>query len=343
MGRYEQGRFLGEDDADRNGLAGRTVAVLGYGHLGRSMALNLRDAGVEVVVGNIADDYRTLANEDGFQVLGLAEATAGAELVYLLLPDEVIPDLFTECVEPNLTSGSALCLASGYVLAFGLVRPSKEIDVLLLAPRMLGAEVRRTVVEAQGFLSYLNVEQDASGHAWSRLLALAHAAGSLRRGAMVLSAAQEATLDLFIEQSVGPYLGMAVQMAFAVGSEAGIPSEALVLEMYMSGEMSRTIQGFAEEGFYQAVRGHGLAATYGGFLGTLSLDGEAMRRQFIQVLQRIRSGEFARRLQQERAEGYPTCAAIDKITAGDDALTEAERRVRAGQNGSAGRADQRRP
>src|SRR5205823_10452877 len=94
MGPYEQGRFLGAGDADRGGLAGRTVAVLGYGNLGRSMALNLRDAGVEVVVGNIADEYRRLAEQDGFGVLGLAEASASAELVYLLLPDEVIPEVF---------------------------------------------------------------------------------------------------------------------------------------------------------------------------------------------------------------------------------------------------------
>jgi ketol-acid reductoisomerase len=339
MARYEQGRFLGEQDVpDRGGLAGRTVAVLGYGNLGRSMALNLRDAGVEVVVGNIADAYRTVAEEDGFAVLDLAEASAAADLVYLLLPDEVIPAVFTSSVGPNLRSGSGLCLASGYALAFGLVRPPEGIDVLLLAPRMLGSQVRQTVLEGHGFLSYLSVEQDASGQAWSRLLALALAAGSLRRGAMVLSARQEATLDLFIEQSVGPYLGMALQMAFAVGTEAGLPAEALVLEMYMSGEMSRTIQGFAEEGFYQAVKGHGLVATYGGFLGTLDLDGAAMHRQFVQVLARIASGEFARRLQQEEADGYPTNAAIEKITAGDDALSAAERRVRAALNGPAGGA-----
>jgi ketol-acid reductoisomerase len=338
MGHYEQGQFLAEDDADRGGLAGRPVAVLGYGNLGRSMALNLRDAGVEVVVGNIDDEYRTLAAEDGFPVLDLAGASAAGEVAYLLLPDEVIPEVFTQDVEPHLRPGSALCLASGYVLAFDLIQPGSGIDVLLLAPRMLGTQVRQTVREGQGFLSYLNVEQDASGQAWPRLLALALAVGSLRRGAMVLSAKQEATLDLFIEQGVGPYLGTALQLAFAVGTEAGLPAEALVLEMYMSGEMSRTIQGFADDGFYQAVKGHGLVATYGGFLGTLDLDGAAMHGQFVQVLERIRSGEFARRLQRERADGYPTLAAIDKITAGDDPLSNAERRVRAALRDAATRA-----
>jgi ketol-acid reductoisomerase len=107
---------------------------------------------------------------------------------------------------------------------------------------------------------------------------------------MVLSAAQEAVLDLFIEQSVGPYLGMALQLAFEVGTGAGLPAEAMVLELYMSGELARTVQGFAEQGFFQAVRGHGLAATYGGYLGTLALDTEAMRRRFTEVLdQRVRA------------------------------------------------------
>src|SRR5262249_12969823 len=101
-------------------------------------------------------------------------------------------------------------------------------------------------------------------------------------------------------------------------------------EMYLSGELARTIQGFAEDGFHRTVRGHGPAAAYGAFLAMLSLDGPGMRRHFVEVLDRIRSGEFARRLQQEAAAGYATYSAIDKIISSDAPLTEAERRVRAG-------------
>jgi ketol-acid reductoisomerase len=309
-------------------LDGQAVAVLGYGNLGRSMALNLREAGLSVTVGNIDDEYRVLAVQDGFEVGDLAAATGDADLVLVLLPDEVIPGRLSTDVTPRLKDGAAVCFASGYVLAYRLVELPDTVDVLLLAPRMLGTEVRRAVEQGRGFLSYLSVEQDATGQARQRLLALARAAGSLRPAALWLTAEQEATLDLFVEQSLGPYLGTAIQLAFAVGVEAGLPPEALVCELYMSGELSQTILGFAEQGFYQAVSGHGLTAMYGGYLGTLGLDQEGMHRRFREVMDRIRAGDFARQLQQEQAAGYPTLAAIRQVTALDNPLSQAEDRVR---------------
>ena len=321
--------FYREADADRAALAGQTVAVVGYGNLGRSMALNLRDSGLRVLVGNIRDEFRAQALADAFDTRDIGEAVAAADVVYLLVPDEVIPEVFREQVEPALRDGAAVVFGSGYVLAYDLVKPPAGVDVLLLAPRMLGEEVRRTYVEEAGFLSYLSVEQDASGTAKDRLLALASAAGSLQRGALELSARQEAMLDLFVEQTVGPYLGTAFQLAFHVGTQAGLPPEALVCELYMSGEMSRTIQTMAEVGFYQSVTWHGLVATYGGFTGTLAIDKEAMQRYFTERLEYIRSGGFARALQEEEAGGYPTLAAIEAITKVANPLTDAEERIRA--------------
>jgi ketol-acid reductoisomerase len=321
--------FYREDDADPDALAGQTVAVLGYGNLGRSVALNLRDSGLEVTVSNADDGYQAAAADDGFPVRDIAAATATADVALVLLPDEVIPACFAAEVGPNLREGAAVCFASGYALAYGLVEPPAGIDVLLLAPRMLGAEVRRTFLEGSGYLSYLSVERDASGTARRRLLALALAAGSLRRGALELDAAKEALLDLFVEQSVGAYLGTALQLGFQVGVEAGLPPEALVLELYMSGELARTIQTFAEAGFLRSVAAHGLTAAYGGFLRTLAIDREAVERQFRETLQDIQDGGFAARFQAEQAGGYPTMAVIGQLIAGDDPMSAAEDRVRA--------------
>lgn len=320
--------FYRETDADPAALAGAAVTVLGYGNLGRSVALNLRDRGLAVTVGNVDDDHRRRAVAEGFQVLDLGDAVVGADVVYLLLPDEAIPQVFREQVAPRLTPGSAICFASGYVLAFGLVQPPAGVDVLLLAPRMLGEEVRTTFVEGSGFLSYVNVEQDATGRAQERLLALASAVGSLRRGAIQLSAEQEATLDLFIEQSVGSYLGTTFQLAFRLGLEAGLPAEALVSELYLSGEMSRVISTMASAGFFESVRSHGLVAMYGGFLGTMGQDAEGMERHFRDVLAQIRSGGFAQKLQEEEAKGYPIVELINAVTDSDNPLTAAEERVR---------------
>jgi ketol-acid reductoisomerase len=321
--------FYREEDADPDALAGQTVAVVGYGNLGRSMALNLRDSGLDVTVGNADDAYRPTALADGFEVAGIGEAVAGADVVYALIPDEVIPEVFREQIGPALRPGTCVCFASGYVLAYGLVTPPQGVDVLLLAPRMLGEEVRRTYLEGRGFLAYVSVEQDATGKAKARLLGLARAAGSLRRGAMELTAAQEALLDLFVEQGFGAYLGVALQSAFQVGTQAGLPPEAMVVELYMSGEMSRTLQAFADNGFFRSVTWHGLSAAFGGFLRTTEIDMEAMQRHFREILEDIRSGGFARRFQEEQAAGYPSLAAIEAITSGQDPMTAAEDHVRA--------------
>jgi ketol-acid reductoisomerase len=320
--------FYREEDADPDALSGQSVAVIGYGNLGRSMARNLRDSGLAVTVGNVDDDYRAVAGADGFEVAGVGEAAALADVVYVLIPDEVIPGVFRDQIAPGLRKGACVCFASGYVLAYGLVEPPDGVDVLLLAPRMLGEEVRRTYRDGSGFLSYVSVERDATGKAKARLLGLARAAGSLRRGAMQLTAAQEALLDLFVEQAFGAYLGVALQSAFQVGTQAGLPAEAMVVELYMSGEMARTLQAFADNGFFRSVTWHGLSATYGGFLRTTEIDLTAIQRHFGEILSDISSGGFARRFQEEQENGYPTLQAIEAITAGDDPMTMAERHVR---------------
>src|SRR5581483_113337 len=145
----------------------------------------------------------------------------------------------------------------------------------------------------------------------------AAAAGSLQRGALQLGARDEALLDLLVEQTVGPYLGTAIQLAFAAGTDAGLPPEAMVLELYQSGEMSRTFAAFAEQGFYRSVNAHGATATFGGFVRTLELDREAIARH------------FAERFQAEAAAGYPALSAVAAMTTGQDAMSQAENRVRA--------------
>jgi ketol-acid reductoisomerase len=318
-----------EADADLSALDGTTVAVVGFGNLGSSMAANLRDAGLTVVVGNRDDEYRERAVAGGFVVADVATAVAQAGLVYVLISDEAIPACFEAEIAPALRAGSAVCFASGYCLAFGLVTPPDDIDVLLLAPRMVGSAVHRATTAGSGYVAYVSVERDVSGAARERLLALALAAGALQRGAFVVSAVDEAAVDLLVEQTVGPYLGLAVQLAFEVGVEGGLAPEAMVLELYQSGEMAETFRSFAERGFYRSVGDHGVTAQYGGFLRTLDLDGEAMRRQFRAVLDDIRSGGFARRLQREGDDGYPALSVIEAITSGDDPMSRAESAVKA--------------
>lgn len=314
-------------DVPTDALTGETVAVLGYGNLGRTVALNLRDSGLKLLIGNREDDYAARARAEGFDVTSLAVA-ATADIVFVLLPDEVIPEVFAQDIAPALRPGSAVAFGSGYGLAFGLVRPPDTVDVLLVAPRMAGAPARARYLAGEGFWACVCVEADRSGRARCRMLGLADALGALRVGAIDMCAKDEAALDLFIEQSVGPLLGAAIMTAFEVGREAGLPPEALVMEMYMSGEMEAVFGSFRETGFFRASEEHGPTAVFGGLLRTLALDREAMAERFRTVFDEIRSGTFARQFQDEARNGYPVLDVARAMMHGPSPITEAEDRLR---------------
>src|ERR1700690_3074571 len=146
-----------EGDADRAALDGCQIAVIGYGNLGRPMALNLRDSGLNVIVGNVDDAYKAQATQDGFETMGLSEAATVADVKLLLLPDEAMPDLYMKHISPTLRPGHTLVLASGYNVTFGFIEPPPFVDVLLLAPRTIGTGVREGYVAGRGFLSFVAV------------------------------------------------------------------------------------------------------------------------------------------------------------------------------------------
>ena len=314
-------------DAPPDALTAETVAVLGYGYLGRSAALNLRDSGIKIRIGNRQDEYAAQASADGFDVVPL-DVAAADDVVCVFLPDEVIPEVFARDVAPSLSPGAAVVFASGYSLAFDLVHPPDTVDVILLAPRMAGVAARRRYLAGKGFWACVGVEADRSGRARQRMLGLAEAIGALRAGALEMSAATEATLDLFVEQTLGPLIGAAIMAAFEVGREAGIAPEALVLEMYMSGEMEAVFRGFREAGFFRASEDHGPTAVYGGMTRVLELDQEAMATRFRAVLEDIKSGAFSRRFQAEAGNGYPVLDMARAMMHGTSPISEAEQALR---------------
>ena len=322
-------RFFTSQDVPLGALDGQRIAILGYGHLGRPFALNLRDAGVkDLLIGNIADAYADQARKDGFDVQSLAQASAAADIVLVLLSDEIIPEVYTGVIAPALRPETAIVFASGYTLAYGLISPAANLDVLLLAPRMAGENARQRFLNQQGFFAYISVEQDASGMAWQRLLGLSEGVGVLRAGAMELDARREADIDLFIEQSLGAVLGVAIMQAFAIGEEAGIPAEALVMEMYMSQEMEMVWRSFRQEGFFRASSVHGPTALYGGFIRTMQFVQSGLAETFTQILAEIQSGEFAQKFQAEREAGYPQLAIAEAMSMEDSPISLAEGRLR---------------
>ena len=204
-----------EADASLEPLTDQRVAVVGYGNQGRSWALNLRDSGADVVVCVRADSTREMAEADGLKPREL-DAANDADVICLLIPDDVIPTL------PLAPKPDALVIvASGYTLAFGRLDPA--CDAGMVAPRMLGPEVRRCFLEGVGFITAVGVHRDLTGTARARVLAVASAIGGLRQGAIELTPEQEAVLDLGVEQALSPALRQVSESFVRVMLEHGVP------------------------------------------------------------------------------------------------------------------------
>jgi ketol-acid reductoisomerase len=190
-------------DAPAAGLAGERVVIAGFGNQGRAQAENLRDSGVDPLIALRPDGASWQAATDaGFVVKEVAEASAEADILMMLTPDETQAELFEAEIRPNLGSGSALGFSHGFAVGFGLLDPGPELDVFLVAPKAQGLKVRELYESGKGAAALIAVERDTSGKAWSRALGYAEALGCLRTGALETSFREEAISDLFGEQAV---------------------------------------------------------------------------------------------------------------------------------------------
>jgi ketol-acid reductoisomerase len=293
-----------DEDARIEAIGGQTIAILGYGNQGSAQARNLRDSGLDVIVGNIADSYRDAALADGFAVIPIAEAAARAEVLFLLTPDEIMPEVYATAVAPHLEAGDLLCFAHGYNVAFGLIAPPGFVDVIMIAPRMIGAGVRDSYRSGTGFPSFVGVHQDATGRAKERMLALARALGSTRAGCLETSMKDEATLDLFTEQAFGPAFGRVLMTAIDTLVEAGYPPEAVLMELYLSGELAYSFLKMREMGVLRQHELHSHTSQYGTLSRSLryfDLD-PLLKQKMRESLEEIRSGAFAEEWSANREE-----------------------------------------
>jgi ketol-acid reductoisomerase len=299
-------RVYHDEDADLGLLQGERIAVVGYGNQGRAQALNLRDSGLSVLVGNREDDYAHQAREDGFRILPIYEAVANSDIAMLLIPDEIMPEVYDTDIAPHLEKDDLLVFASGYNVAFGFIQPPPSVDLVLLAPRMIGAGVRDLYEAGTGFPSFVAVHQDHSGQAKERVLALAKGIGSTRAGVVEVTFAQEAELDLFTEQCFGPAFGHVLTSAVNLLLDEGYPPEAVLLELYMSGELSYTLSKIAEMGLVDQSALHSRTSQYGSMSRGLRFILPELRTRMEEGLDEIRSGKFAEEWAAEQKAGCPT-------------------------------------
>jgi ketol-acid reductoisomerase len=283
--------------ADPGELESKTVSVIGFGNQGRAQALNLRDHGVRVIVGNQEDAYREKARQDHFEVFSISEAASQGDFIMLLLPDEVLPEVFSTQIAPVLKPGALLSFASGYTIAYELVAPPDNVDVVLIAPRMIGVGVRERFLTGEGFYCFVGVHQDVSGQAAVRLLALTQGIGGLQRPAIQVTFRQEALLDLFNEQAFGPAFGRVLLTTISVLLENGIPPEAALVEMYMSEEMAYTYRKMAQVGLVKQTLYHSHTSQYGAMSRGARFMDLDLKSRMQRIYEEIDSGSFAREWQ----------------------------------------------
>jgi ketol-acid reductoisomerase len=311
--------ILHEGDADLAVLSGQTVAVVGYGNQGRSWALNLRDAGLAVQVCVRADATREQAVADGFDAADL-DAAGGADVICILVPDDAIPGL---PLQPG--SHALVVVASGYTLAFGRFAP--PCDVGMVAPRMLGPEVRRCYEEGIGFITAVGVHADVTGTARPRTLAVARAIGGLRQGAIELTAMQEAVLDLAVEQALAPALRRVSTSFVQVMLEQGIPLEAILTELFLSGEVERTYRLVRTEGYAAQMAHHSPVSQYGQLSREGRYDHLDVAATMRGIVEGIASGRFADEWDAERDAGFAEFERLKSAAVGPE-IVEFERDLR---------------
>ena len=294
-----------EDDADLSVIQSRTVAVIGYGSQGHAHALNLRDSGVNVVVG-LREGSKSVARaeEVGLTVKSVEDAVKEGDVVVILAPDQVQAKLYKEQIEPNLRPGAALLFAHGFNIHYGYIKPAADHDVIMVAPKGPGHTVRREFEAGRGVPVLVCVEQDASGQAWPLVLSYAKAIGGLRAGAIRTTFREETETDLFGEQDVlCGGLSKLIQTGFEVLVEAGYQPEMAYFEVCH--EMKLIVDLINEGGISKQRWSCSDTAEYGDYVSGPRVITPEVKEHMKEVLSDIQDGTFAKRFMDDQAAGAP--------------------------------------
>ena len=309
-----------DQDADLNLIKDKTIAIIGYGIQGRGQALCLKDSGCKVIVSELSGtpNYEQ-AKQDGFNPVGASEAAKAADIIQILTQDHAQALVYKKDIKPNLRKGKALCFSHGFNIRFKQIKPPKDVDVFMVAPKGPGALVRRMYEEGKGVPSLVAVFQDASGQAKQLALAYAKAIRATRAGVIETTFEEETETDLFGEQAV--LCGGATELikaGFDTLIEAGYQPEIAYFEVLHELKLiTDLVQEYGISGMRRRVSN---TATYGDLTRGPMIINQKTRKTMKKILKDIKSGKFAREWIKENKKGRPNFNKL--IQEGDNHLIE---------------------
>lgn len=291
-----------ESDADVNLLRRGGVSIVGYGNQGRAHALNLRDSGIDVIVGQRPGRSADRAEQDGFMPRPVQRAVADARLVVMAVPDESAADVYRQHAAPVLRAGQTLGFVHGFNIHYGFIEPPRDINLVMVAPKGPGTLLRSLYVEGKGLPALMAIEQDADGHARDIALAWAAGIGATRAGVVQTCVATETETDLFGEQAVlcGGLTAL-TKAAFETLVDAGYEPEFAYLECVH--ELKQIVDLLYARGLTGMRNAISNTAEYGDLTRGPRLVGPEMRKEMKRILEEVRSGAFAREWMEECASG----------------------------------------
>ncbi|GAB2545513.1 ketol-acid reductoisomerase [Brachybacterium huguangmaarense] len=305
-----------DDDADLSIIQGKKVAIVGFGSQGHAHAMNLRDSGVEVVVA-LKDGSKSIekAQDEGFTVKNVADATQWADVIMVLAPDQHQRSIYSESIQPNLAEGKALAFAHGFNIRFGYIDVPEGVDVILIAPKAPGHTVRREFVAGRGIPDIVAVEQDASGQAWDLALSYAKGIGGTRAGVIKTTFTEETETDLFGEQAVlCGGMSHLVQAGFETLTEAGYQPEIAYFEVLH--ELKLIVDLMIEGGISKQRWSISDTAEYGDYVSGPRVVTDETKKAMQAVLSDIQDGTFATRFIEDQDNGAPEFTQMRETEAG---------------------------
>jgi ketol-acid reductoisomerase len=292
-----------DKDATLDPITGKTIAIVGYGSQGHAHAQNLRDSGMEVVVGLAeGSKSRAKAEADGFEVLSVADAATRSDLIMILAPDQVQGKIYEQSVKSGLTAGKTLLFAHGFAIRFGLVTPPADVNVVMVAPKAPGHRFRELFQEGAGVPGLVAVEQDATGNAKKIALAYAKGLGLTRAGVIETTFTEECETDLFGEQAVlcGGITEM-IQAGFQTLVKAGYQPEIAYFECLH--EVKLIVDQIYENGISYMLYSVSDTAEYGAYYAGPKVIDAHVRANMQELLDRVQDGTFARQWIEENESG----------------------------------------